>query len=338
MKSVKKCVIILLCAAITASMCGISAQAAWGDYRYNCEKLAARPVFDGVINDGEYGKSQWIKFDSSVDAGHFSTEEAIGFDVRFIFGWMDDGVYIGVTVDGDTTPNQDMEPEEAGLPNQMWWSVGDMVQVFFNPGHMVKGASPVLFNIGFNKGGKPDVNRGGYHSTEAEAAPYWDMYKGINSHEGYSTAYNNGKYCVELFIPWSEILINGMDRDNKAVTDLTKWKPVTGAEIGVALVYCDVITPGTAEAYRSDISVVSLENGWESENMGSICLTLTEPEPIAEAVEEIPAVVEDNAPVPEVRPPAATAPQTGDAGIAILVAAIFAAGAFAAKKRFVKPE
>ena len=321
MKSIKLLLGTVICISLMLSLFTAPAQAAWRDYKFHCAKLTEKPVLDGVINEGEYGDSSWINLDASVDGGAWATNAGDEVKASYIFAWMDDGVYVGIKIENDMTPNQN------GPADSIWWGFGDMVQIFFNPGYLITEGSPVLFNIGLNKNAKPVTSRQGHNGAELTDENR-ETY--ITSKiDGYSAEWKNGVYCVELFIPWSEILVKGMDRDNVKVTDLTGWKPAPGAEIGIMVVYCDIAVVSEANdgslnefaAYRSDVS-----GGWSAEEMGSIVITLGDaPAPVA-VPEDVPAATEESA----AAPPAASAPKTGDSQAVMLVfAMLFTCAVFA---------
>ena len=314
---------VIICLAVMTSLLALPSQAAWRDYKYQCAKLTEKPKIDGVINDGEYGDSQWITINESVDGGQWAAQGDSDIKASYIFAWADDGIHIGVKAENDMTPNGQNGPETG-----TWWAYGDMVQVFFNPGYLISEGSPVLFDLGFNNNAKTAARRSGFNS--ADEAVNVDATSLI---EGYSVEWKDGRYCMEVFIPWSEILLNGMDRDTVKVTDLTGWTPAAGGEIGIMVVYFDLINPfepndgnlNEFAAYRSDVS-----GGWGAEEMGSISIILGD----APAVTDAPADVGE--PLPS--SPNVVAPATSDIPVVlILIAAAALAGvAVFKKKSFVK--
>lgn len=324
MKNWKRIFTALLTTAAAASMCIIPTGATAGEFNFDIVGTNTPTVLDGVISEGEYAGNAPIVVDGTkyysdgTWVGSFNGET-----YSFYFTWDADNLYVGITVEGDTTPSQN------GPDGDDWFRKGDMVQIGFNPDYQLQDCHPIILGVGFTADKQVQVRGDAFRSTKDG-----EQTKDITAEiPGWSKAYSETgiNYCAELAIPWNDyIFVNGVGRsgDGAPLYDLTGLDASEGLEIGLWLAMVnDVDGPDGTNGdtcLRTDCS-----NGcaWVAQDMCSLCLSLVNAPAVVEDVEVVDTVATADTTV-------TTAPQTFDAGVvAAVVAIVSAAGYSLTKKR-----
>ena len=302
----------LLSTAAIVAMCTVSAMATPGEFNFDITGTNVPTTLDGVISEGEYAGNAPIVVDGK---NYYSDGSWVGSfngeKYSFYFTWDADNLYVGVTVEGDTTPSQN------GPDGADWFRAGDMVQIGFNPEYELADCHPIILGVGFTADKQVQVRGDAFRST-VDGEQTKDITAEI---PGYSKAYSADgiNYCAELAIPWVDyIFVNGVGRsgDNAPLYDLTHLDAEEGLTIGLWLAMVnDVDGPDGTNGDTCMRTDNSNGQAWVAQDMGSISLTLA----AAPVVEEI---VEESA-----------APQTFDAGVIAAVAAIVSAAGYTLSKK-----
>lgn len=323
MKNWKRIFAALLSTAAAVSMCAISTGATAAEFNFDIVGTHTPTVLDGVISEGEYAGNTPIVVDGTqyysdgTWVGSFNGET-----YTFYFTWDADNLYVGITVEGDTTPSQN------GPDGDDWFRKGDMVQIGFNPDYQLQDCHPIILGVGFTADKQVQVRGDAFRSTK-DGEQTCDISAEI---PGYSKAYSETgiNYCAELAIPCDNyIFVNGVGRsgDGAPLYDLTGLDASEGLEIGLWLAMVnDVDGPDGTDGdtcMRTDCS-----NGcaWVAQDMCSLCLSLVDTPAVVEDVEVVDTAVAADTTV-------TTAPQTFDAGVIAAACAIVSAAGYALTKK-----
>lgn len=320
MKTAKKILAVLLSVFSIAAMSTVSALAAPGEFNFDIVGTNVPTTLDGVISEGEYAGNTPIVVDGSKYysdgswVGGFNGEK-----YTYYFTWDATNLYVGITVEGDTTPSQN------GRDGEDWFRAGDMVQLGFNPDYQLENCHPIILGVGFTADKQVQVRGDAFRSTKDG-----EQTKDITAEiPGYSKAYSASgiNYCAELAIPWVDyIFVNGVGRsgDGAPLYDLTGLDASEGLEIGLWLAMVnDVDGPDGTNGDTCMRTDNSNGQAWVAQDMTSICLSLVN----APAVETEAEVVDGAADA------VVTAPQTFDAGVIAAVAAIVSAAGYAVSRK-----
>ncbi len=320
-----------------------AASASRGEFKFDITGTNTPTALDGVISDGEYAGNAPIVVDGT---NYYSDGSWVGSfngeKYSFYFTWDADNLYVGVTVEGDTTPSQN------GPEGGDWFRAGDMVQIGFNPDYRLKDCHPVILGIGFTADNQVQVRGDAFRST-VDGEQTKDITAEI---PGYSKAYSEDgiNYCAELAIPWVDyIFVNGVGRsgDGAPLYDLTDLNAEAGLDIGLWLAMVnDADGPDGTNGDTCMRTDNSNGQAWVAQGMSSICVTLgdapavetpAEPETLAEPEPPVETPAEPEAPaespVDEELEAKAEAPNTFDFGVIAAVAAMVSLGGFALTKK-----
>ncbi|MBR4206614.1 MAG: discoidin domain-containing protein [Clostridia bacterium] len=279
MKNARKLLLALLIAIVMVFVCAVSAMATPGEFNFDIAGTSVPTTLDGVISEGEYAGNAPIVVDGS---NYYSDGSWVGSfkgeKYSFYFTWDADNLYVGVTVEGDTTPSQN------GPEGGDWFRAGDMVQMGFNPDYQLQDCHPIILGVGFTADKQVQVRGDAFRST-VDGEQTKDITAEI---PGYSKAYSADgiNYCAELAIPWVDyIFVNGVGRssDGAPLYDLTDLKAAGGLEIGLWLAMGnDADGPDGWDGDTCMRTDNSNGQAWVAQGMTSICLTLANaPEPAA---------------------------------------------------------
>lgn len=267
----KKFAKILATTLAAAAILATSASAAIGDIKVKTGGVTKAPVQDGKITAEEYGNCTPLVLDGSGKntEGTWAGTKWQTEKFTIYSAWDTKNLYIGVTVEGDTTNNQVARDT---LKDACPFGKTDSFQLGFNPGAIVKGQHPVLFCIGLNEG-ECYVHADAYRSEkDGEQSPF--DYKKLKT---YCTKYSASgiNYAFEVAIPWTEICVKGAGRSGEGakVFDMTgELKDIkAGYELPFFFVYTDKDASGGNVYIRSDATTGAK---WVAEEMGSIALQL----------------------------------------------------------------
>lgn len=260
-------------ALISAVLLTQSLFAAVGDIKVNTDGVTAAPAQDGKISTGEYGSASPLILDGSGKNTEGTWANTKWGTQKFTVysAWDSKNLYIGVTVEGDTTDNQSGCPKigEDADP----FGKCDSFQIGFNPGSIIKGQIPVLFGFGLSADGNTYIRADAYRSIKdgEQTIAYNGKFKAYNTK--YSASGVN--YVFETAIPWSEICVNGAGRSSEGakVVDLTgELKNIkAGYQVPFFFVYTDKDASGANIYIRTDATTGAK---WVAEEMGSIALVL----------------------------------------------------------------
>lgn len=305
---------IVLSAVMAALMLTTAASAKAGEIKFNTLAVTKAPVQDGKVTQAEYGGNAPIVLDGSGKntEGTWANTKWDKEVLKFYFTWDATNLYLGLTVEGDTTESQKNCPA-AGAGNVCPFGKCDSIQIGFNPGYIVKGQHPVLFCVGFTAGGQPFVHADAYRSEKdgEQAKEYTSNIKGYSSKYS-ATGFN---YQVELVFPWKEIFVKGAGRSNEGakVFDMSAQKAAAGYELPVFLVYTDNDLAANKNIYIRTDSTTG--NKWVGEEMSSLALVLKDA-PVAATTAKAAATTAKAAATTK-----ASAPQTLDASVVMFAAA-----------------
>ena len=267
----KKFAKILVATLTVATFFATSASAAIGDIKIKTGSVTEAPVQDGKITAAEYGNCDTLVFDGSgkntegTFSGKWGTEKFTVYSA-----WDAENLYLGITVEGDTTNNQ---VTKESLKDSCPFGKTDSFQLGFNPGSIIKGVAPVFFCFGLNEG-ECYVHAEGYRSEKDGEQTITNYTKLMT----YCTKYSESglNYSFEVAIPWDEICVKGACKDNGAkVFDMTgELKKINaGYELPFYFSYADKDAAGKGIYIRSDANQDNSVK-WKAENMGSIAFVL----------------------------------------------------------------
>lgn len=256
---------------LTASLLSYGASAAIGDIKVKTGAVTKAPVLDGKVSVEEYGNCTPLVLDGSGanTEGTWANSEWETEKFTIYSAWDSKNLYLGITVEGDTTNNQVAYSKLAG---NCPFAQTDSFQLGFNPGAIVTGQHPVLFCIGLTEG-EAYVHADAYRS-EKDGSQTVANYKGLDTYcTKYSESGNN--YVLEIAIPWDEICVKGAGRSGEGgkVFDMTGEldKIQAGYELPFFFVYTDKNASGQNIYIRTDATTGAK---WVAEEMGSIVLEL----------------------------------------------------------------
>ncbi len=267
----KKFTKLITTTVIAAAMLASGASAAIGDIKVKTGGVSKAPTLDGKVSVEEYGNCTPLVLDGSGDNTEGTWAGTKWGTQKFTIysAWDAKNLYIGITVEGDTTNNQVAKDTLAGgCP----FGATDSFQLGFNPGAIVTGQHPVLFCIGLTEG-EAYVHADAYRSEKDGEQAVTD-YTGIKTYATkYSESGNN--YVFEAAIPWTEICVKGAGRSGEGakVFDMTgELKNIKeGYELPFLFVYTDKDASGNNIYIRSDATTGAK---WVAEEMGSIAFQL----------------------------------------------------------------
>ena len=293
-------------ALLTASLLSVSASAAIGDIKINAGGVTKAPVQDGKISVEEYGNCTPLVFDGSGKNTEGTWAGTKWGTEKFTIysAWDAKNLYLGITVEGDTTNNQ---VTKDSLKDNCPFGKTDSFQLGFNPGAIVKGTHPDLFCIAINDG-ECYVEADAFRSTK-DGEQNVKNYTGLKA---FGTKYSDSgiNYSFEVAIPWTEICVNGAGRSGEGakVFDMTgELKKIkAGYELPFFFVYTDKDANGGNIFIRSDVTTGAK---WVAEDMGSIAFVL------------------------QAAPKTTTAAQTADVSALLTLALAASAGAFVALRK-----
>lgn len=294
---------ILGCTCIVASMLVSGVSAAMGDIQVKTGYVSKPTTLDGKISLEEYGNCTPLVLDGSGTNTEGTWANTTWGTEKFTIytAWDKDNLYIGFTVEGDTTNNQTVRGEGG-------FGKSDTIQLGFNPGGIVEGQHPIIFSMHINDG-DCYVEADAYRSEEDGKQQVKD-YKNVKA---YCSKYSADgiNYSFETAIPWDELCVKGAGRSGEGaiVFDMTgeRAKIKAGYQLPFIFIYTDVNAEGKPIYIRTDATTGAK---WVAEEMGSIALTL------------------------QAAPATATAPKTAD--ISVILAGLAAAastGAFITLKK-----
>ena len=244
-----------------------------GEFKFDIAGTSVPTTLDGVIAEGEYAGNAPIVVDGT---NYYSDGSWVGSfngeKYSFYFTWDAENLYVGVTVEGDTTPSQN------GPEGDDWFRAGDMVQIGFNPDYRLKDCHPIILGIGFTADRQVQVHGDAFRST-VDGEQSKDITAEI---PGYSKAYSADgiNYCAELAIPWVDyIFVNGVGRsgDGAPLYDLTDLTAAKDLDIGLWLAMVnDADGPAGWEGDTCMRTDNSNGQAWVAQGMSSICLTLAD--------------------------------------------------------------
>ncbi len=310
--SVKKLVTAALAAVMTVCALTGSASAALGDIKVNCVGVTKAPVQDGKVTKEEYGGNDPIVLDGS---GKFTEGTWAGTSwktevIKYYYTWDAKNLYVGVTVEGDTTEAQEKAPAPGS--GECPFGKCDSVQIGFNPGGIIKGTELLMYCVGFNAGGQAVVH-GDAYCSEKDGSQTVDVSDRIKA---YSRKYSASgiNYETEVAIPWSAIFVKGACRTSGGakIFDMTGEKAKDGYVLPIFCVYTDNDNKGGNVYIRTDATT---GNKWVGEEMASIALVLKD------------------APKPAAAAPAASAKTADAASLALCAAALAGFGMIVLKKK-----
>ena len=276
----KKLLSKLLACAMIAGLLTTGMSAAIGDIKYEIKNTTKAPVMDGKVTQAEYAGNAPIVLDGSGKntEGTWTANKWAKQVLKFYYTWDAKNIYVGVTVENDTSESQSGLPK-IGDGNVCPFGKGDSIQLGFNPGSIVKGTHPVLYCVGFNDG-KTFVHGDAFHSLEdgkqaLEASSFINGFCSKYSKDGIN-------YQCEVTIPWDKICMNGAGRSGEGAKkfDMTgELKKIgDGYMLPVFMVYTDC---GNGTTHMRTDSTTG--NKWVAEEMGSIALVLKDVTPKAPA-------------------------------------------------------
>ncbi|MDD4772734.1 MAG: hypothetical protein PHZ09_03925 [Eubacteriales bacterium] len=298
---------------------------AMGDIKYDISGVNTAPIQDGVITVDEYGGNNPIVLDGSgtnTESGGWVGEWESQV-IKYYFTWDADNLYIGITVQGDTSESQN------GPAGDDWFRKGDMVQIGFNPNYELTGCHPIILGIGLTADTQPVVRGDAFRSvTDGEQTV--DITEEI---KGYSKKYSPSdiNYSCEIVVPWHDyVFVNGVGRSSDGAPhyDLSGLKAEENLEIGLWLVYVDDFDgPDGTEGDRCYRTDQTTGGGWVAEEMSSLALVLKNA-PAIEVPETEEIVAETSA-----------APQTSDNTVVLAIVILLtgaAVGFYGKNKKAIK--
>ena len=267
----KKFAKILATTLAAAALLATSASAAIGDIKVKTGGVTKAPVQDGKITAEEYGNCTPLVLDGSGKNTEGTWAGTKWGTEKFTIysAWDAKNLYLGITVEGDTTNNQ---VTKDSLKDACPFGKTDSFQLGFNPGAIVTGQHPVLFCIGLNEG-ECYVHADAYRS-EKDGEQSVTNYTGLKT---YCTKYSDSgiNYAFEVAIPWTELCVKGAGRSGEGakVFDMTgELKNIkAGYELPFLFVYTDNDANGGNVYIRSDATTGAK---WVAEEMGSIAFQL----------------------------------------------------------------
>ena len=318
-KTFRKVLSIAIACVMLAAMFAIGSNAAPGDIKYTIKGTTTPTTLDGAIGEGEYAGNDPIVLDGSGKntEGDGWVGTWAGQVYKFYYTWDADYLYVGITVEGDTTPFHDYDMNAID-----WFGNADEVQMGFNPNYEIEGAMPVVISIGFTSDAPAYLNADAYGAIADDGSQEHVILNFPSFSKAYSADGIN--YCAEAHIPWSNIFVkgNGRSSDGAPFYDFSGMKAEEGVEIGLWYACMD---DGNGEGadwsmdngYRTDITTGA---GWVAEEMSSIAIVLADADVV-------------DAPVVDDTPVDTDAAQTFDGIIVVAaIAAISAAGVVVSKK------
>lgn len=263
----KKFTKILGTTLLTASLLSYGASAAIGDIKVKTGAVTKAPVLDGKVSVEEYGNCTPLVLDGSGanTEGTWAGTNWLTEKFTIYTAWDAENLYIGFTVEGDTTNNQ-VARGEGGFGKS------DSIQLGFNPGAIVKGQHPLIYAIHMDDG-DCYIEADAYQSEK-------DGEQSIKDYTGFKafcTEYSADgvNYTFETAIPWDQLCVKGAGRSGEGgkVFDMTGELSKIGAgyELPFIFIYTDVDSNGKPVYIRTDATTGAK---WVAEEMGSIVLEL----------------------------------------------------------------
>ena len=268
-----------LSAILAAALLVSSLSAA--DIKFTTKSVTKAPVADGSITSAEYGGNAPIVFDGSgknTESGWDAKTNWAKQNIKLYYTWDKANLYVGITVEGETTGDQAFKALADQKDTSCIWSQGDLVQLGFNPGMIISGCEPLYFCIGFTADGKPIVHCDAYQSEENGKQTFY--IRDDSKIKGYSKKYSADgiNYACELNIPWDMIFVKGANRSSQGakVFDMTgePKKLGDGYELPILLLYRDV---GAKTTYRT--AAKSTNYSSDAKDMFPLKLVLKEAAP-----------------------------------------------------------
>ncbi len=287
---------------IASALLASSASAAIGDIKVKTGGVNVAPVMDGKISVEEYGNCTPLVLDGSGKntEGTWAGTSWLTEKFTIYTAWDADNLYLGFTVEGDTTNNQ--VARGAG-----GFGKSDTIQIGFNPGAIVKGQHPLIYAVHMDDG-DCYIDADAYQS-EKDGEQSISDYKGFKA---FCTKYSADgiNYTFETAIPWDQLCVKGAGRSGEGakVFDMTGELSKIGAgyELPFIFIYTDVDSNGKPVYIRTDATTGAQ---WVAEEMGSVVLQL------------------------QAAPKVSSAAQTADTSALILLASLASAGAALALKK-----
>ena len=270
-----------LSAILTAALLVSSVTAA--DIKFTTKSTAKAPVADGNITSAEYGGNAPIVFDGSgknTESGNNANTTWATQNIKVYYTWDKANLYVGITVEGETTGDQAFKPLADQADTSCIWSQGDLVQLGFNPGMIIAGSQPLYFCVGFTADSEPIVHLDAFQNEADGKQTFYDRDDKI---KGYSKKYSADgiNYACELNIPWDKIFVKGANRSNQGakVFDMTgeAAKLGDGYELPIMFLYKDK----SGNTYRT--AAKSTNYSWEAQDMFPLKLVLKDATPKASA-------------------------------------------------------
>lgn len=286
----RKIIIAVIFIALSVLTVTSAVNAAMGDIKFDTLGCTTPPVQDGNVTQAEYGGNAPIVLDGSGKNTE-GTWAGTNWDkelLKFYFTWDAQNLYVGLTVEGDSTESQANCPKTPQDGSVCPFGKCDSIQLGFNPGNIITGQHPIIFCVGFTANGQPYVHADAYRSTTdgKQALDYTDKIKGFCTK--YSpTGFN---YQLELVLPWSEICVKGAGRSSEGAKvfdcsgELAKIK--AGYVMPIFLVYTDNDLATGKNIYIRTDATTGAE--WIAEKMNSVALVLRDA-PVAETAAAKPA-------------------------------------------------
>jgi len=267
-----------LSAILAAALLVSSLSAA--DIKFTTKSVTKAPVADGSITSAEYGGNAPIVFDGSgknTESGWDAKTNWAKQNIKLYYTWDKANLYVGITVEGETTGDQAFKALADQKDTSCIWSQGDLVQLGFNPGMIISGCEPLYFCVGFTADGKPIVHCDAYQN-EADGKQTFYI-RDDSKIKGYSKKYSADgiNYACELNIPWDMIFVKGANRTKQGakVFDMTgeAKKLGDGYELPILLLYRDK----SGATYRT--AAKSTNYSWDAKDMFPLKLVLKEAAP-----------------------------------------------------------
>ncbi len=269
-----------LCALLMAAAIFAPSLSAAGEIRYDITSTTKAPTLDGKVTQAEYANNAPIVFDGSgknTESGWDANTSWTGQTIKLYYTWDKSNLYVGITVEGETTADQTINFTK---DTDCIWGKGDMIQLGFNPGLIIRDVQPLYYCIGFDENKQPSVHGDAYQSTtDGTQSKYVE-----SEIKGFSKKYSASglNYECEVAIPWNKIFVKGVCRANQGAKlfDMTgeAAKLKDGYELPVFMLYHENKTGKTVRSAGK-----AFDYTWNAQDMCPIRLVLKEAKAAAPA-------------------------------------------------------
>lgn len=239
----KKFISVICAALLMGSVFTGGVSAADSTIKYEIKSVTKAPVADGKISVSEYGGNKPIVLDGSgknTESGWNKDTNWTGHTYKLYYTWDKTNLYVGVTVEGEKTGEHLTKKLD---DKYCIWGNGDMFQLGFNPGLIIKDVQPLYYCVSFVEDGQPEIHGDAYQS---ETPGYGSSTRYVTDEiKGFTSKYSETgiNYTAELTIPWDKIFVKGVCRENQGykLFDMTgeKAKLGDGYELPVFFLYRD---------------------------------------------------------------------------------------------------